>query len=68
MTPAERQAVIRKSLTIPRAPLPQNELAIENLIEAIQQLERSGDLVALSQAIQMASGAIERIAAQGRAA
>lgn len=47
-------------------PLSENEAVVDALIEAIQTLEATGDLAALTAANVMVAGAIQRMATQPR--
>lgn len=66
-TAADRQEIIRGHLrkAFAPSPLPENEALIDTLIETIQALEASGDLAALTQAMVMLSGSVQRVAAGG---
>jgi len=67
LTAADRQEMIRDHLrkSFAPSPLPENEALIDTLIETIQALEASGDLAALTQAMVMLSGSVQRVAAGG---
>lgn len=67
-TAEERREMISAHLraAFAPAPLPENSDAIAALIEAIQQLESTGDLAALTQVSMMVSGSIQRVACQPR--